>query len=448
LRWPEAIRPGRRDEHSSRRDQASLANPRGAGNVRVAAPGVFARIFGSLAEREFRWFYIGMLGQMASMNMQMVVRGYLAYVLTGSYAILGLVGLMSAIPMLMLSMFGGVIADRVPKRTVLQAGQAANLGIAAFIAVLIFTGFMAVPWLLLSAAVQGVVSALMMPSRQAMVAEIVPNDRLMNAVSLNMAGMNTMRLLAPAIGGFIVASAGFEWAYLVMASLYGLAILGLARVTWRPAADPGEAGIGAGQIWRRSIGDIKQGLVYIRNDRLMLALLSVSFVASFFAMPYLFLLPGYVADIFDGDGTQVGLMISVSAVGALAGALMLASLPSRHRGLLLLAGLAILGVGLIGFTQTSSFAVAGAFMVVVGLGSALRQALTQGLLHHYVDDAYRGRVMAVFMTQVSVMQFGTFIVGIAAELAGIRVAFAATGVGLLIVTMLVFLFVPRIRHVQ
>lgn len=87
-------------------------------------------------------------------------------------------------------------------------------------------------------------------------------------------------------------------------------------------------------------------------------------------------------------------------------------------------------------------------MVVVGLGSALRQALTQGLLHHYVDDAYRGRVMAVFMTQVSVMQFGTFIVGIAAELAGIRVAFAATGVGLLIVTMLVFLFVPRIRHVQ
>ena len=138
--------------------------------MRVAAPGVFARIFGSLAEREFRWFYIGMLGQMASMNMQMVVRGYLAYVLTGSYAILGLVGLMSAIPMLMLSMFGGVIADRVPKRTVLQAGQAANLGIAAFIAVLIFTGFMAVPWLLLSAAVQGVVSALIIPSLQAMVA--------------------------------------------------------------------------------------------------------------------------------------------------------------------------------------------------------------------------------------------------------------------------------------
>jgi MFS family permease len=219
-------------------------------------------------------------------------------------------------------------------------------------------------------------------------------------------------------------------------------------VTWKPAAAPGKAGASAGQVWRQSIGDIGAGLVYIKNEPLMRALLGLSFVASVFAMPYLFLLPGYVAEIFDGGGTQVGLMISVSAVGALAGALVLASLPNRSRGLILLGGLALLGLSLILFAQTTNYFVAGGIMIAVGLGSALRQALTQGLLQHHVEDAYRGRVMAVFMMQVSMMQFGTFVVGVIAEIVGIQVAFAGTGVGLLIVTAGAFWLLPQIRRVQ
>jgi MFS family permease len=314
--------------------------------------------------------------------------------------------------------------------------------------VLVFTDLMTMEWLLLSSFAQGIVMSLTMPARQAMIPDIVGMERMMNAVSLNMAGMNTMRLFAPAAGGFIISLAGFEWAFLTMAALYGLAMIALARVTWQPAVAPGDSGASIGEVAKGSLRDIGEGLRYIKGERLMLPILSVSFISSVFGMPYLFLLPGYVSDIFDGGGSELGLLISISAVGSLAGALVLASLPNRHRGLMLLLGTLSLGAGLFAFAQTSNYWIAAGFLVVVGVGSTLRQALSQGLLHAYVDNAYRGRVMSVFMTQFSMMQLGTFFVGILAEAVGIRVAFAGLGVCLMAVTLAALLFVPRIRQLD
>ncbi|MPZ97996.1 MAG: MFS transporter [Dehalococcoidia bacterium] len=415
---------------------------------RVGLSRFVPRTFDSFKDREFRWFYLAMLGQMASMNMQMVVRGYLAFVLTGSYAALGLVGLAGAVPMLLLSVFGGVIADRLPKRTVLQVAQALSLVNAASLAALIFVDLMNIEWLLVSAFAQGIVMALTMPARQSMIPDIVGMQRMMNAVSLNMAGMNTMRLFAPAAGGFIITLAGFEWAFLTMAGLYGLALVALARVTWQPATAPGATGESVVETAQSAVRDVRDGISYIRGDRLMLAILAVSFISSVFGMPYLFLLPGYVADIFGGEGSDVGLLISVSAVGSLAGALVLASLPDRRRGLMLLFGTILLGVGLFAFAQTTNYWVAAGFMVLVGIGSTLRQALSQGLLHAYVENAYRGRVMSVFMTQFSMMQLGVFFIGIIAESVGIRVAFAGLAVCLMVTTAIAFALIPRIRRID
>ena len=406
------------------------------------------RTFDSFKDREFRWFYLSMLGQMAAMNMQLVVRGYLAYVLTGSYAVLGSIGLAGALPMLTLSMFGGVIADRLPRKTVLQVGQAGSLLNAAVLAALSFSGLMRIEWLLLSAVAQGTVMALMQPARQAMIPDIVGLDRMMNAVSLNMAGMNSMRLFAPALGGFIVAVAGFGWAFATMSSLYGIACLAMWRITWKPATAPGEAGQSFRQIGSSAMTDIAAGVRYILRTRVMASLLAISFVTSGFGQPYQFLLPGYVADIFGGGGTEVGLLMSISAVGALVGALGLASMPSRGRGWMLLGGTMLMAAGLFLFAQTSSYWLAAAFIIPVGVGSALRQALTQGLLQVYVDNDYRGRVMAVFMTQVSVMQLFTFIVGVIAEFTGIRVALAGLAVCLALSTVAFAAFVPSIRRLD
>jgi len=411
------------------------------------------RTFDSFKGREFRWFYLSMLGQMASMNMQLVVRAYLAYVLTGSYAALGLVGLAGAAPNLVFSVFGGVLADRQPKKTVLQIGQLAGSLNAAGLALIWFLGMMRFEWLLVSAIMHAMTMSLTMPARQAMIPDVVGPDKVMNAVALNMAGMNSMRLFAPALGGFIIAWVGFGWAFVAMAGLYGLGFVALLQVTWTPASAPGKAGQSPLAIVRSSFADIGEGIRYIIRDRPMAALLSVSFISSIFGMPYQFLLPGYVADIFDtgsddANAARAGVMMSISAIGALAGALLLATIAPRKRGWLLLGGSVLLGVGLWLFAQTSDYWIAAVFIIVVGVGSAFRQALSQGLLQAYVEQAYRGRVMAVFMTQMSIMQLSTFFVGVLAEFIGIRVAMAGLGVGLIITVAIFAVFVPTIRRME
>ena len=439
----ERATPNRPDE-STRTDGPSGPPP----NRRFRLP----RTFDSFYDREFRWFYVSMLGHMASMNMQLVIRGALAYALTESYATLGLVGLAGAVPMLILSMFGGVIADRKPKKTVMQFGQAASLANALALAAAEFTGVMTVELLLVSAAAQGATMALMMPSRQAMIPDVVAPDRMMNAVALNMAGMNSMRLFAPALGGAIVAIFGFGWGFMAMSLLYVIAIICMSQLTWRPASAPGEADQTLKQVATSSIADIGGGFTYIWRDHKMFVILALAFATSAFGMPLQFLLPGYAADIFadtpEAGVGIAGLLLSVSAVGALVGALVLASMPERQRGWLFIAGAAVLGLGIFLFAQADVLMFAFPTMVIFGLGSAFRMGLAQGLLHTYVENAYRGRVMAVFMLQMSMMQFATFFVGVAAEFVGIRVVVAGLGVILMIVAAGTAMFSPTIRRMQ
>ncbi len=410
------------------------------------------RTFDSFYDREFRWFYISMLGHMASMNMQLVIRGLLAYALTESYATLGLVGLAGAMPQLVLSMFGGVIADRMPKKTVMQVGQGASLLNAAALAAAEFTGVMNIELLLISAALQGATMALMMPSRQAMIPDVVAPDRLMNAVALNMAGMNSMRLFAPALGGFIVAIWGFGWGFTAMCVLYILAMIAMSQLTWRPASAPGKADQTFKQVAKSSMQDIGGGFSYIWRDHTMFVILAVAFITAAFGMPLQFLLPGYAADIFadtpEEGGAIAGVLLSISAIGALAGALFLATIKDKNRGWMFLGGAATLGLGIFLFAQADGLILAGAAMVVFGLGSSFRMGLSQGLLHAYVDNAYRGRVMAVFMLQMAMMQFSTFFVGIAAEVVGIRVAVAGLGVTLMVIAAACAIFVPTVRRLQ
>ena len=194
------------------------------------------RTFDSFSDREFRWFYLALLGQMAAMNMQMLIRGYLVYDLTESFAALGVISLGSAVPMLTLSVFGGVLADRAPKKLVLQAGQVANVVISVIVGLLLLFDLLEFAHLMVAGVAHGIVISLMMPSRQAIMPEVVGMDRLMNAVALSAAATNLMRLMAPALGGFMIAFIGAEWVYFLMAALYGFAVITLARV--QPQYEP------------------------------------------------------------------------------------------------------------------------------------------------------------------------------------------------------------------
>lgn len=389
-----------------------------------------------------------MLGQMASMNMQMVVRSYLAYLLTGSYAAVGTIALATAIPGIALAMVGGAIADRVRRRkTVVQLGQLINAMNAGTIGVLLYVDALTFEMLLVAAVVQGTVMALMMPSRQALLPSLVPHSQLMNAVALNSAGMNTMRLIAPAIGGFLFESAGAAWAYFLMSGLYLFASLFLFRVPEAPrevtAADDLKGEITAG------LANIRDGLTYLRHNPIIGPLMLVNVMVVITAMPYMFMLGGFVQDVLNEGADTQGVLLSISGVGSLVGSLIIASAPPRRRGAMFLLGSAFQGLMLfLAFTTATSLWVFGVFFLFMGLGQSARQSLSNVLVQSYVEDEYRGRVMSVYMLQFNLSQLGAFITGLLASVVGPRAALGGTSLALVAIALGALVFIPRLRNLD
>ena len=436
--------------------------PIGPAATAAPAPGTPARrgrrlsfrTFDSLKQVEFRWLFASTLGQMAAIQMQILMRSYVAYDLTGSFAAIGVVGLASAVPMLLLSVFGGVLADRVPRKWILQVGHVLNAGFAILIGTLLLLDLLTVQQLFIIALVQGTVLALTISAGQAIVPEVAGRERLMNAVSLNAAGMSFMRLVAPAVAAGVIALVGPGSAYLTIAGCYAAALLMLVPVRARQpgamqAGPAGAAGGPAAPAGRASgsLNDLIEGLRYSFRQRVIFWILILNFVTAILAMPYMVQLPGYVADVFDGGAGQLAWFAAVSGAGSLLATLVIASLPARRRGVLLLGSSALLGLSLAVFASTSVVWLGLLFMFVVGVWTAGRQAMAMVIIQTYVDDSHRGRVMSIFMTQISMVLFGGFIVGLIAEATGIQTAIGGLGLGLAVFTLGVAVFVPRLRRV-
>ena len=443
------------------RAAAPVAAPAPAGEPPQRGRKFSLRTFDSFKVVGFRWFFLAMLGQMASMNMQMLVRGFLVFELTGSFAKLGIISLASAIPGLMLTLFGGVIADRLSKKYVLQAGQLLNAMATVAVGMLLLSGVLRFEHLLVSAFVQGIVSALIQPSRQAMIPEVVSRNYLMNAVALSTAGMNFTRLAVPALGGVMLAATDAYYVYFLMTGLYLFAVLAMAKVPTRgragedanatpaPAAEPMGGGRGGGKS--RGAGgfrDVVDGLAYIRGNRTILVLLTVQFFIVLTSMPYMMMMPGFVKEVLGGGPDKLGLLLSITGIGSLAGSLVVASMPARSRGKILLFGSALLGFALIAFSLSNVFWLSAVFMLFVGLGHATRMSLISVLLQAHVEDAFRGRVMSIYMMEFSLMQLGVFAIGILASMIGPQYALAFSSVLLLLVVAYAYLFVPRLRDLD
>ena len=409
------------------------------------------RTLSSLKNPVFRLYYGAMLGQMSAMNMQMLARSLLIFHLTQSGTILGVMALGNALPMLFFSLFGGVIADRVQKKYVLIAGQAASAVISVAIALTLVFDLMTVErsgswWILVVAAVfQGIIMGLMMPSRQAMIAEIVGEEQLMNAIALNTFGMNLGRLVMPAIAGFMIAAFGYEATYFMMAGMYIIAVIFISLMP--------RTGVTTLR-GRGALADVIDGLKYVRGQTTLLLILVFTFFTVLLSMPYMMLLPMFTEDILQVGAKGMGILISVSGIGAMAGSIFLASLPNKKRGLMLLVGSLILGVGLVGFSFSSvwfpSFAWPAAlgFIVIVGIGQTARMTLGNTLLQYYVQDEYRGRVMALYMMEFGLTSFGVFFAGVLADQIGVEWAVGGLAIILVLVCLLALVFMPSLRKLD
>ena len=403
------------------------------------------RTFSSLKNPVYRLYYGGILGQRASMNMQMIARSRLVYRLTGSAAILGIMSLFHALPMLLLALFGGIIADRVQKKYVLLAGMACSAVVSLGVALALNLGYLSTDragsWWILAVAslLQGSVMGLMIPSRQAIIPEIVSEEQLMNAISLDSLGQNTFRLMAPAISGFLIDAFDFKAVYYVMTGLY---VMGPVFISFMPLTSTMTA------RGRRALADIIEGFKYIRHETTILLILVFTLCVVFLSMPYMTLMPIFTEDVLDVGASGLGMLVSISGVGAMIGSLVLASLPNKRRGVMLLVSSLILGVALAGFSFSSSWYLSLALIVFVGLGQAGRMALGNTLIQYYVDDDYRGRVMSVYMMEFGMTSFASFAAGMMAEAMGAQWTLGGFAMVLVLVSLLALALVPRIRRLD
>ena len=397
----------------------------------------------------YRWFFAALCGNFAAMNIQMFIRGWLVFEITGSYEKLGWMTAAGGLVGLVAAPLGGVVADRVKqKKTILQLAGIANALITLGIAALIFQGILVFEHLLISSILQGLVMNAMMPARQAFTKDVVGLDRLTNAIALSTSGMNTARLLLPGLAGGLVAALGggggnidpAKWVYLTMAALYvwSASVITLIQVEDRAPDDESQGSI---------LSDLSSGFKYVLRTPIIAMLLGCNFLMVFFSLTYFMLLPGFAKDVLNAGPDDLGLLISLSGIGSLLGSLYVASFGNRKRARLLLIGGLLMGLSLLGFAWSTHFWLSIVLLTVVGFGQASRMSLSNVLIQSYVDDDFRGRVMSIYMLEMAFLSIAIYPISLFADYFGPQWAVGLSAMGLVLLILILFQ-IPQYRDLD
>ena len=244
-------------------------------------------------------------------------------------------------------------------------------------------------------------------------------DLRTNAIALSTSGMNTARLLLPGLAGGLVAALGggdgnidpAKWVYILMALLYLFSTVAMfmLHVADNPVAS---------EEHKPFTSELKEGFRYVWNTPVIFMLLGTNFLMVFFSLTYFMLLPGFVKEVLDAGPDRLGLIISISGIGALMGSLLVASLPNRRRARILLYGTFLMGASLLGFAISTNYWLSVFLLTLVGLGQAARMSLSNVLVQAYVDDEYRGRVMSIYMLEMALLSIAIYPVSVAADVFG------------------------------
>ncbi len=367
----------------------------------------------ALRSRDFRIYFAGQLVSMAGTWMQQIAMGWLAYRLTDSALVLGLLGFASQAPILLFGALGGVWSDRMDGRRLMMWTQTLALLQALILAVLTWQGWITPTLLLSMAFLMGCINALDMPVRQSLVVHLVADRaQLPNAIALNSMLMNTTRFVGPALAGFIIALAGEAVCFALNAASYLAVLLALLALRARPRGDASKSALRA----------LKEGLAYTFGHADIRLFLMLVAAVSFLITPYVVMMPLYVRTIFDGDARTLGLLVSGAGAGSLAGSLFLAtraSVDGLGRRISLAAIMS--GTALSLFALNTYHALAYPILMLLGFCVVIIAAGSNTLLQTWVRDDMRGRVMATFsMAFLGVAPLGSLAVGSLAHAIGIR----------------------------
>jgi MFS family permease len=378
--------------------------------------------FPALRSRNYRLFLSGQLISLIGTWMQTVAQSWLIYRLTGSSALLGLLGFASQIPVFVLAPLGGVVADRADRRRVLIGTQSSMMMLAFMLAALTLGGRVAVWHLFALGSLLGVANAFDIPARQAFVIEMVGNrEHLLNAIALNSSMVNGARVAGPAVAGIVVAWVGEGWCFLINAISYIAVIAALLamRVHGRGA------GVSPTSAWE----SIVEGFGFAMHTAPVRALLLLLGLMSLMGMPYTVLMPVFADRVLGGGAHTYGLLLSMSGVGALAGAMSL-TLRRTVRGLGRWVAVTAIGFGgcLIAFAFSRLVWLSAALLVPAGCCMMVEMAASNTLIQSMVPDRLRGRVMAMYsMMFMGMGPIGALYAGIVATPLGAPLTVAIGG---------------------
>lgn len=404
-------------------------------------------IYSVLAVPNFRWLWIGSLGSSFAMNMQIIARGWFVYDLTSSAMDLAWVTLSFMLPSVLFSLYGGVLADRLPKRRLIVVAQSLNALATLVMAWIIFSGTVVFWDFIWFGFFNGTILALSMPARQAFVPELIPQPLIFTAMALNTTGWNLSRIVGPALAGLLIAwlaggdkqsAFGVGVVYVVIAALYLSSALTMLLVDL-----PGKS---SQMHSSGTYNEMREGLAYVFAHPRIFALLLMSIVPFLFGMPLNTLLPAFNQDVLGGHADSLGILVSAMGGGAIVGSMMMATMGDmKQKGMWLVisslgwaAATAAFGIG-------TSVAWALPAIALIGLVSAWNMSLNRGLLQHSVDAHMRGRIMSIDMMFHGLMPIGVFPISWVAETYGVGTALTVSGIAFGALVVVSYLVSPAVR---
>ena len=397
--------------------------------------------FSSLQESEFAWFFGGNMAFFMAMQMQFVLRGYLAYELTGSAAALGLTAISITLPMLLFAPIAGVVADRVNKKTLLMVTQVFAAVASFAVTALILADLIAFWHILAVSVVTGLVFSFNMPTRAAIVPLLVPQQKLMNAVSLQAGGQNFTRILAPALGGMLIAPLGAGWVYGITGLFFLVAVASEMRLP--------KHGLTTAPKNTRFIHEFTEGLQFVARDRLLAMLVCLSMLVPLFSFPAQQLLPIFADDIFDQGAQGLGFLAAMSGLGGLIGAIVSANMDRQPaKGRLMFIGGMTMAIFLFLFAIVPYLWLAMILLACANVGQMLAQNTSNAVIQAKSPPELRGRVNSLMLMSFGLMPLGVLPVTALADATGVQFAVAASSIVLIVILLLLYGLVTPLRRLR
>lgn len=398
--------------------------------------------FYSLRFSAFRYMWMGQVGSSASQWMEQVARPFLILELTDSAFLVGLITATRMVPMLLVGLWAGVIADRMNKKRILQTCQAVTFASHAITALLLFTGLIE-PWMVFAGTfATGCAQAFNQPARSSLIPTLVPRYCMANALALNSAAFGSMRVGGPALGGLVLAFADFDY-------LYGLQALVYLWVIWSTAMMQVEA-----TPPRRNrpsmFVELKEGFGVLHTDRTILYLMILAISLFVFAMPFQgVFIPLIAKEDLGLTTSEASLLISVVGAGALFGALVIATVGDsvRNRGMLMIGFIVVLSVSLLVFALGGSLYTAVPALLVAGAMQTSFNSINNAFVLGRTPPELHGRVMSLFSLDRGLVPMGAALAGLLAGLMGAPMALTVMASICLGSTLLIALAVPPLRRI-